>query len=76
MKKSGTHNEQAEGIPTLPARRITRPDGVTLLAFVCASCGRSVTHGLPKGCSLPTHRLAHCPCYPRGYYLTTKGAQS
>lgn len=62
-------------IPTITARRITRPDGVRLLAFTCPECGRSITHGLPAGCSLPTHRLAHCPCYPRGYYLTTEGQQ-
>ena len=59
-------------IPTIQARRITRPDGVELFAFICPKCGQHITHGAAGG---PGHRLAHCPCWPRGYFITEGGKQ-
>lgn len=41
-------------------------DGITG-SFQCPVCGQVNNHGYSDG-----HRVAHCPCWESGYYVTTQ----
>lgn len=39
------------------------------LTFICPSCGEKHWHGCTTEDGAPEHRVAHCGCHPRGYFL-------
>ncbi|MFH0849473.1 MAG: hypothetical protein V1924_00880 [Candidatus Bathyarchaeota archaeon] len=57
---------EAEQLPTFT---VTRETHVTV-KLRCPVCGRVNRHGWPMGTDCGGHRGSHCPCWPRGYYIT------
>jgi hypothetical protein len=57
-----------ETIPTFPVQRrmVTGLSGQRYEAFKfqCPTCKKVNIHSPENG-----YRIAHCPCYPRGYYI-------
>lgn len=48
-----------EGRPTFPCQ-----ESRGQLWFTCPTCGKRNLHGTGEG-----HRVAHCTCWPGGYFL-------
>lgn len=60
----------SDSIPTFKTKPAMAEGGRfsnTTVRFQCPKCGRWNHHGYGDG-----HRVAHCRCWPNGYYIETR----
>lgn len=62
---NGTTSKKHEVIPTFKVRRLNEAQ----VGFDCPKCGRLNRHGWPEGDDRSGHRVSHCDCWPKGYYI-------
>lgn len=53
-----------------PLFRVRRVNNDTIrVKFRCPACKRVNIHGMPERDHKPQHRVAHCKCWPDGYFI-------